>query len=241
MTTQDIVIDALRELGVLNATDAPSGEDAALGLFRLNLLLDQWNGRREFVYADLYPTYTTTASLNPHTIGLSANSPTWTVTGNRPESIDDANIVLTSNIRYPLRIIRTSEEYFDLTARAVESSLPSALYYKPTWPNGSVYLYLVPDTALTIELRIRVVLAQLTLTSDFTLPPGYQAALTFSLAEVLATPFKVQLSPDTKEQARMARAELFGNNIEIPALQTCDSGLPSGRGGWFDYRSGEVR
>lgn len=238
MTAQDLIIDALRELGVLNAVDPPGGEDAALGLTRLNQILDLWNADRDRVYAETYPTFTTTPSLNPHTIGLTANSPTWTVTVNRPVSIEDANIVLSGGTRYQLRVIRTSKEYFALTNRAVESSLPTAIYYDPTWPNGSVYFYLIPSAALTIELRLRTVLAQLVLTDTFTLPPGYQAALMYTLAESLATPMRVQASEYTREQGKAARAIIFGDNVEMPALITCDSGLPGGRGGWFDYRSG---
>lgn len=134
----DLCTDALRELGVLNAADPPSGEDADLALGRLNLLLDNMQAESKDVYAPVL-----------------------------------ANL-----------------------------SLPVA------WS----------DTLI--------------------LPAGYQAFLMFTLAEDLASPMRVALSPKTERKAALARHRVFGTTAEPQTIRTRDDGVPGSRGLAWDYRTG---
>src|SRR5574343_1563542 len=91
-TALDIVTMALRDLGITNAVDPPSAEDAAFALSKLNVLLDNWNAERQAVYEDVFASYTLTPSLAPHTIGPSG---TFNV-AQRPVSLEGCNLILTS-------------------------------------------------------------------------------------------------------------------------------------------------
>lgn len=235
ITGRDLVTDALRELGILNASDPANGDDADFGLRKLNRLLDLWNSDRQCVYADAITTYTLTASLNPHTIG--PDSATFTV-AQRPQSLDAAHLVI-SGIRTPLRM-RDAVWWLALPVPTLTAQRPTDLYYEPSWPNGSLYLYPVTSAANSLELLTRVVLGSLTLNDTFTLPPGYQDAVTLTLAEDLAAPFTVPLPRKLEQSAQLARARVFGNNLVIPKIQTRQLGVPGTKSGYFDWQTGRV-
>jgi hypothetical protein len=231
VTTQDIVVDALRELGVLNAVDPPTGEDAELGLFRLNKLLDNLNAEQRSIYASTVTSYTLTPSLQPHTIGDGGTFDT----AQRPESIEGANLVI-DGIRHPIEL-RDAQWRMGLSTPALESAIPTDLYYEKAWPLGKVWLYPVPSSADSVELLTRVVLASLALADDFTLPPGYQDAITLTLAEDLSVPFRVQVPQSLTRLAQKARGRVWTANSSIPRLRTADFGLGGARSTW-DYRTG---
>lgn len=243
-TWLEVITDAYYELGVLNAADTLSAEDAALGLSRLNDLLDLWNAERQTIYREQFNTFTITPNLQPHTIGPSGA--TWTMTTNRPVSIDGANLVLntsTPDIHIPLEIL-TYPEWLMLPTPAQTGSVPTKLYYDPTWPNGSVYLWTVPTVAYEIQLMTRAVLAQVALSDTFTLPPGYKTAITLTLTEDLSAPLNAPVKPSTTQKATKARAQIFSNNVEIPKLRTQNAGMPrtsqSGVRCDFFYPNGQV-
>lgn len=234
VTILDIVSDALIEIGVINAVDPPSGEDAEYCVRKLNSILDDWNGERNAVYADTITTYALTPSLQPHTIG-----PTGTfVVVSRPETIDGMSLVR-SGTRTPI-YVRDAAWWMGVIDHTWTTELPTDAYYEPAWPNGKLWLWGIPSSAASVEVRTRVVLTQVLVTDTFYMPPGYRSALTLTLAEALAAPFKQPLSPETQRQASKARARLFGTHSVIPRLCTMDPGMPSGRGSTFDYRSGRV-
>lgn len=232
MTILELITDALHEIGVTSAVDAPNGEDATLGLLRLNKLFDNLNAQQRMVYASTFDTYTLTPSLNPHTIGASGG--TWTVTS-RPESIEAANLII-GDIRHPLSI-RDAQWWSGISVPELQSDIPTELYYEKAWPLGKVWLYPEPSAAYEIELLTRVVLGSVALYDTFTLPPGYQDAITLTLAEDLVAPSRVPMPQNLPMKATKARGRVWTANAVIPRLRTADDGLGGGRSTW-DYRTG---
>lgn len=234
---------ALAEIRAVGAGDDPTPEDAALALVLFNELLDALNADRRAVFNEDLSTFTLTPALQPHTIGPSGA--TFTVTTNRPETIDAANIVITSPtpaVRIPLNL-RDDEWWMTTRVQGVTSSIPTDLWYDPDWPNGNIYLWPVPSAAYGLELMRRTVLAQVTASTTLTLPPGYQMALRLTLAEICAPSFGVTVSPSTMRRARDARATVWSANDSIPRIQNDAAGLTGGmgsRGNW-DYRTGGFR
>lgn len=240
-TALDLITEALQELGVLNAAEVPSGDDAALGLSKLNQIIDNMNAERAAIYAEVFTTYTLTANLNPHTIGPTGQ--TYTVT-QRPVSIDGANIIdntVSPTVRFPLRVTSDYQDYLAVAVRGLTSPIPTVLYYDPAWPNGNIYLYPVPDTAYQLELMTRQLLSEYALTTTFSLPPGYKNALILTLAEDLQPAMHVPLAPKTEERAREARARIQGNNVPPARIQTRQAGMPGGSGGsGYNWRTGAL-
>lgn len=239
MTAAEIVNDALREIRVINAVDAPSSEDAALGLFRLNKILDNLNAERRFIYADVIATYTLTPSLSPHTIGPTASTPTWIAT-QRPETIEAANLLIGVQ-RYPITI-RPYEWRMGLSDPTLDSAIPTDVAYEKAWPLGKLHFYPVPSTAYSVELLTRQILASLAAQDTFTLPPGYQDLITLTLAEDLAPAMNTPLAETTVRNAQRARARVYtANGVTVP-LATRDLGAPGGGdGSYYDHLTRAVR
>lgn len=236
MTTSEIVADALRKIGRLGIGATASGEDATYVLFTLNSLLDLWNAKRHAVYGESKQSFTLTPSLQPHTIGPSSATVSATI---RPVSIAAA-LLEVSDHRYPIAI-RTREWYSNLSTPELTSTHPTDLYYEPGWPNGSLYFWPVPTSAYSVDLWKRILLASLALTDSFTLPPGYQAAITGTLCEMIAPTYGWQITAEQQREFRDARATIFGNNDVTPEY-IADGGLPGSRsGGWYDYQTGRIR
>lgn len=236
MTILALITDALSELGVLGAGQTASGALADLGLRTLNRRLDNWNSKRQAVYASVLAEYTLTPNLQPHTIGSS--SATFTVT-QRPVSIEAANILI-DTIRYPLAL-RNARWWMGLSDPELTAERPTDLYYEPAWPNGQLYLWPEPTSARTLELLSRVLLVAVTLNGTFTMPQGYELAVMLTLAEDLRGPLGRPVDGDLSERARLARADIFANNDPTPNLITRDAGMPgAGEHSTWDYRVGRL-
>lgn len=234
MTIQDIVTDALLEPGILADGETPNAGQSSTVLKKLRRLLNNWNADRRAVYATAFVTNTLTAGLSPHTIG--PTGATWTVT-QRPVSVDGANLILAGSggaaDTYLPITIRDAAWWNAQTVPGLESSVPTDLYYQPDWPNGKLYFWPVPDTADDVQLMLRVLLDDtVDLTDTFTLPPGYQDAITLTLSASICRMFGVPLdvSADLAQQAKLARARIFSNNEQPTRIQTADAGMQASNG-----------
>lgn len=245
MTWAELIRDALTELAAIDPIDPTPPDLETLGLTRLNGILNQRNAQQISVYAVLFPTFTTTSGLSPHTIGVTANSPTWTVTGNRPVDIIGANYQMGSGVSLlnigPLKK-RDRAWWLAQSLPQLQTGIPTDFYYEPTWPNGSVYLWPVPNAAYVVQLETRVVLdeiAEADITDPFSMPPGYQRDLMLSLAEDLTGALSVPMPQDLPRKAREARAIVQGNNNPSVRIRTRDAGMPGGRwSGGYNYKLG---
>ena len=238
-TALNLCEDAAREIGVLGEGNSLSPADANFLLGKLNRLLDNWNGERAAVYASAFNTFTLTAGLSPHTIGPAASSPTFTMAV-RPVELVSAALILTGGDLpiYLTMTVRDNQWWADQTVPTLETSIPTDVYYQPDWPLGKLYFWPVPDTAYQVDLETRVLLAEVTLSTTISLPPGYRDALTLSVAEAACPGFGRAVSPDLRLSAVQARARIFANNDTTPKLVTQDTGMPSGQGSYLNWRSG---
>src|SRR3990167_4987 len=245
ITAQDLIRLSLLEIRAVRAGDSINPTLNADALVVLNEYLDRLNVTPRALYDTTQTTFTMTASLQPHTIGLSANSPTFSVSINPPSPILSANVVLSGNIRCRVNVLN-DQEWDAITAGAaagqsvtITSSIPTDLHYEPTWPNGELFLWPVP-TANKLELRFETLLAALALTDTFTLPMGYQQALRLTLAELLAPMCGQTVSADTRRAARDARDAVWGTNDgSLNAIP--DAGVPgTGRRGGWNYKTGQI-
>lgn len=234
MTYLEILTDALRELGILDAEQTAQAADAAFVLRKLNRIFDNWNAEGAAAYALVLADHTLTAGLNPHTIGASG-----TFTATRPEAIDEASIVVNS-IVYRLNL-RDAQWWARLSDPTLAGTIPTDLWYRESYPNGSLYLWPVPSAVATLRLLTRTPFASVASVDTFSLPPGYQDALTLTLAEDIAGPYGVALPPLLPVRAGEARARIFRANSRPPRLCTTDVGMGSRRGDTWDYQTGLYR
>jgi hypothetical protein len=129
----------------------------------------------------------------------------------------------------------------NVRARSVTSDIPTDLYYDPSWPNGSIYLWPVPTSTYDLELAFDTLLSSVADgAADLDLPQGYQQAVRLTLAELLAPMFGQTASASTMKAARAARLAIFGANTTSPDLITRDAGQPGRGGGGFNFLTGNV-
>ena len=236
-TALNLCEDAAREIGVFGEGNSLQPADANFLLGVFNRLLDNWNADRAAVYASAFQSFTLTPSLSPHTIGPTAA--TWTMAV-RPVAITSAALILTGgdlDIYTPIAI-RDNQWWAAQTVPDLETSIPTDLYYQPDFPLGKLYFWPVPTVAYQVDLETRVLLAQVSLTTVLSLPPGYRDAMTLTVAEQACRAFGRPVAPDLAASASMARARIKAVNDVTPNLVTQDSGMPGGRGSYLNWRSG---
>lgn len=235
----ELVKDALLDLGVVRVNGTPPADIAQFVLGRFNRILNDWNATDRAVYSTDYLTFALVPSLSPHTIGPTAA--TFTVT-QRPVEILGINVLLANTdpvVRSPVEQ-HDGEWWFGLPVPLIETTYPTDFFYDPSWPNGSIYFWPVPTGDNDVEIEVRKVLANVLITDTFSMPPGYQSALTLTLEEDIAPAFGKKLEDRIALAATKARARIFDINDKTPHLTTWDSGMPSGtqRLPGYNYRSG---
>jgi hypothetical protein len=244
MTTYgDVITRSYAEIGVARAGDVLAPESMQLGIDTLLLLLDQWNLRPSASYDDAFQTFVLTPSLQPHTIGIAANAPTWSVAVKRPSRVLEASLILTNvtpNVRRPITL-RTKAWWAQQSVQAMTSTLPTDLYYEPSYPNGKCWLWPISTTAYSVELLLRTLFADVAATDTVDLPQGCAPAVMFTLAEWLASAMGQVISPKTEQLAREARGIYFDGNDRPPRISTSDGGMGGSRRSrsrtTFNYKS----
>ena len=235
ITANDIVTSALRELGILAAGETSSAADAALGLEKLNDILDAWKTKRLYCYQIASQSFPFAVSQETYTIGKAAGADFDYVRPVRLENYCNLILVGTTNLRVPLPVIQ-DEDWSSIAIPALSSTIPTKVYYQPTWPNGTLYPWPYPtDVSNEIELFMWLQIGEFTAVTDtFTLPPGYRLALKMSLAEALCSPFGKSITPEIADQARKARANITGLNAQSPRQMTDVPGITHGGGMQWD-------
>jgi len=238
---QEIITDALGELGVLSTGEPLSAPEADIALRYLNRMLDQWAARMINAYNVNFSAFTLTPNHQPHLIGPNLVAPDFAV-AQRPVRIENAAIIL-NNVPQPVDVplnIRDDNWWANQRVKTITSTVPTDLYYSPDWPNGALYLWPIPTFPYGLRLETWVLISGFTSIADTVeLPPGYREALMLSLAEKLARPFGKPLGEDLRSDAARARAIFQTNNAKSPRTASADYGTRGKRTvPTFNYISG---
>lgn len=240
LTWRAICTDVMAECGAIASGETPDAADIIAVRDKLRRLLNNWNADRRAVYASAFLTYTLTPNLQPHTIGPTG---TWS-SAQRPVSLDGANLILT-NVNLAIAVV--DAQWWQAQADpTITSTIPTNVYYQPDWPNGKLFFWPVPTAAYQVQLLVRVLLDDLIdLDTVFSLPPGYQDAITLTGAEDCLTLFPAS-SPGVTgmlaTKSATARARIFANNDPTPRLQTADSGMQAtGQRSTWNWRTGLIQ
>lgn len=215
-TALDMITRAMRLIKVYGTGENVGDDEAADGLVALNAMLDDWANEHLMLYAASKDAITLTPSLASYTIGPSGS----TITP-RPVSIDPGTYLDISGISYPLEIV-TLDQYNDVVLKTLTTSIPQFIFYNPTFPNATVTLYPVPTVAATLNLWTWKPLTTFaTLTQDLALPPGYENAIVYNLAEYLGPEFGADIHIAVHNKAVSLKKKLKRTNftpmfLEVP-------------------------
>ena len=221
--------NAAFEVGVLTAGESLATRDRNFILDKMNMMLGSWNIQESFIFATQQFSFVFTTSQQTYTIGRSGAEDQ---TADRPIKILAANLVLVSSdpdVNIPLEVINV-EEYAAIRVPALTSTIPIRLYYAPTIPDGTLYPWPQPtDTSNKLELFYETPIAAIAVAdvgNSYGMAPGYERAITLSLAEEIAGAFGATISRDLDKKAREARAAIRSNNSPTPLMSLRDTGIP---------------
>src|SRR4030095_5092996 len=181
MTVQEFVNSTLRLIRVLDSGETPTATESNDALAALNQLIASWSAAGVPIYQEAKDTIPLTGATN---------YPLAT----RPVRITSAQVNY-SGISFPVAIV-PSQVWTQPKDRTATSKFAKELYSDGAFPTGNVSLWPAPTTGSTLELFSLKPLTQFASLGDtISLPPGYEQALRFALAGVLAPEYGSGLAP----------------------------------------------
>jgi hypothetical protein len=240
----DLIRSAFRLISRLGAgfTYAPSeGVDA---LFILNAMLDSWSLDSLISgYARLTQSFTLgqTQPTDGYTIGTGGD-----FDAGRPVKLLDAKYIVMTNASQPLHLpldILNSDQFEAIHLPDTTSTIPTRLFYNPTYPLGTIKLW--PEPTVTSDKLLlswwQTITGNITdQNAIFSVPPGYLDAVRYNLAIRLALEMDKPVKPGVPQLAVESLARIQNANAETPQM-TCNPGvMPYGSGLWgFNILTGE--
>jgi len=219
----DLITQALRTLGIVEATETIQAEDASNGLTVLNQMIGSWNLSR-----------TTAKFVARTTLALSTDTDAYAFSifvGNHIEAVsvipdraaDPPNEV-------PLGRPLTVTEWQGISDKTLSGTYPSRIYIDESEGTAinTVHVYPVPNQdASDLILYCPTPVSQFAaLATDYTFPPGYERAIRLNLVLELAPDYDVEPSAHVVLLARQALDTLKAHNLPMrdlwvdPALVT---------------------
>jgi len=224
-TALQLVTSSLRKLGAVAAGEALDADEQSDALAALNQIVESWNLKGLALFRRENAAYTLVPSQQAYSVGSGAD-----FDGPRPITLHSA-FVTRGGIDYPLAVL-TQAEWNDILQKSTESQLPEAVYYEPTFPDGTLRFWPVPLEALPVTLAIDMQLAVVAdINDDLSFPPGYERALLYALAVDLAPEYPaVTLSQSVIDAADEALADIKRANNTQNQPATFDLALAGGYG-----------
>jgi hypothetical protein len=237
MILKDLLRRSFRMIQVLKEGQQMNVDDVTDAIYVLNDMLGGWNINPLDIFNTREDTFTLIPSQQEYSIGPGGdfNAP-------RPEKIQRANLIWTTstpNFHKALEIVNVDQRAA-IRLPALQSTMPTKLYYKPTFPLGTIRLWPVVNQSWQLELFTWAALPTFATVDDqVTLPDGYSEAIASNLAVRLAAEWGKPLRPETAVLARESKAAIESHNAPSPIME-CDSIGIGGRGsGGFNRLTGD--
>lgn len=235
-TVADLVNLAIEDSGAFAAPGTPGsvpgsqqGPGRAISfqvtmdvLWRLNMMVAQWNRRRWLIY-NLVDTAATCTGALSYTVG-----PAQQFNIARPDQIEMAYIrqLVPTNptpIDWPLELITSHEDYARIAIKTLAAAPSEFLFYDSGWPTGLVYPWPVPNNQYELHLLTKNVISTFpTLATPINLPPEYFEAILLNLAFRVRVAYAYQGMPPKPELAGLAKKALDtirGANFQVGRLR----------------------
>lgn len=231
MTVREVIEASMRKIGVLASGETPSNEETSDGLEALNLMLSSFSNESLMIHAKVREEFSLASGQSSRTIGSSGNFNTT-----RPVGIDRAGVEDSSGYETPIKILN-QDEWAMITDKALTAERPSAIYYEPTSPLGTIYFWPVPSASSSLVLyHWRPLTTFTSLSTSVEFPPGYDEMLIYNLAVRIAPEFGKSVSAEVAEVARESKAQIKRMNTK-PVY--AESDFPISRGDAYWIYSGD--
>src|SRR4029453_1334984 len=181
-TVQEFINSTLRLIRVLDSGETPTATESNDALAALNQLIGSWSAAGVPIYQEAHDMIPLTGA-------------TSYALATRPVKITSAQVIY-SGISFPVAIV-PSQVWTQPKDRTATSKFAKELWYDGGYPTGFISLWPAPPTGSHPELYYLKPLAQFASLGDtISLPPGYEQALRFALAGVLAPEYGSAMPPE---------------------------------------------
>lgn len=211
-TAQTLIISSLRKLGTLGVGETPDTTELTECLGVLNQLLGTLRLHDLFAYQIQAAEKAVSAGTASLTVGATG---TWGI--ERPVDFEWLQWSQDSVVR---DISRVDRQRFSVESSIAAEAWPGIYHYDAGYPLATLYLYPTPDVAGTLIGGIRsAITADATLSTNLSLPPGYERAIVLMLACDLAPDYQLAASPYLLSAAQEAFGAIKRTNEAIPELK----------------------
>lgn len=201
-TAQTRINRALRLIGAIASGESPTTDESTDALTALNAMIDSWRNDRLMVYALSESTLTLTPTDASYTIGTGGN-----INTTRPVKIESV-FCRAGSVDFPVEVVDKAR--FDaIPDKTTTSDIPQFVYYDSAVTTGNIKLWPVPTTANVLYVTMWTVLSTLaSVSTEVTLPPGYERAIDYNLAIEVAPEYEKTVSQEVAKIARDSLAAL---------------------------------
>jgi hypothetical protein len=238
VTVTDLIYGALTEIRVARGGDVVRAEDQALCLNLLNEVIERLPVTPNALYAVQAVALTLVPGQAAYTIGPTGQCDM----PRRPVRIRRAWMSVAPGSSVNRSIPLQSEAWLlGQTLPSLMSPYPEGLWYNPTWPLGALYFWPLASLVNIVSLETELEIVAVADTDSLDLPQGYSELLRLWTAKKAAPSFAREFSAASQAALTECLADVFGSNIgRVNDADTRDGGVPGGRGGTYDYRTGQV-
>jgi hypothetical protein len=214
-TYKQLIKTSLRQIQAIpKGGFEPDSGELADAFEMLGILFDEVSSERWGVNAIIFDSLTLTANDNEYTVGATGDLVTA-----RPKKIRTAYI-RQDNSDYSIEVI--SRERYATIVDKTTTGRPYYLYYEETYPNGTLKLYPMPDSAYDLRIESWKELTKPTdVTDTVNLPSEFVPYFTDKLSVYMAPEYGTEASQTI--QMRMLKSERRLKNIHssnIPRAHT---------------------
>ncbi len=227
-TARDMIRRSMLKVGILTKTETPSADEASDALNSLNNMISSWSNESMLIYSTAIESFPLTANVASYTIG---SGQTFDTT--KPIKIVDAFVRQSSSVDTPMVVI--TDENYDEIINKTSPGLPYFLNYNNGHPTGIIKLWPVPASAYTLFIRSEKQLTEFTLDSVIDLPAGWEQAIIYNLAILLAPEYGEKVDAVTVQIARESKGAIQRNIIRNKTMDAEPTSAFVGNiyNGWF--------
>jgi hypothetical protein len=233
-SAMDLVISALRLIGVLAPGEQPTFAEANDSLMVLNQMIDSWNSDRAVIFTTSSQDFPFTLNKQAYTLG-----PGGDFDAQRPARIDAMSAILLTNpgnpVEVPIDMFNVEQWQIEIPVKVVTSSFPQICYDDGGFPLRTLNFWPIPVTQPT-SLRIyswQAIGAATSLQSSLSYPQGYARALRYNLAVDLSAEFGATLPPQVADIAVSSLALV--KSINAPDVNMKSDLVPDPAG--YNYKA----
>lgn len=232
-TVSDIITSALQNLGAIAIEEAPTAAEAAGALATLNNMISTWNTESLLVYNITENVFPFVAGQASYTIGDGGN---FNIP--RPVKIDLAYSRDSQGNDYVMGVTDSPDLYSSIVSKYTQSTFPTFLYDNGDFPLKTLTFWPVPsDASYSAVLWCWGPIASFANLADpVSLPPGYNLALEYNLAVLLAPKYGKKPDETLLALAVSSKAQLKRINYSIKEM-SFDPAM-TGQGIVFNYYTG---